>query len=215
MPLFRELWAEEVVTRSASSTGSSNSPSAAMRAWVAEAHGEVVGFGELAPALGASGEGIAGIWSGVLPPSAVAASGRASSRRPPNIVGTAPVGSNRPSGTTSGRTGLRPAARVRGRRSGTGSSRSARASASRAAGGSEVIRFAEVRERERELFELYDAAERDMPDDYTHAMAFEDWLRETLGTRARPRPERRRPRRRPPAAFAWLIADRRAARPTR
>ena len=70
-----------------------------------------------------------------------------------------------------------------------------------------------MRDRERELFELYDAAERDMPDDYTHAMAFEDWLPETLGN-----PEldldlsavvlvgdR-------PAAFAWLIADREGAR---
>ena len=72
-----------------------------------------------------------------------------------------------------------------------------------------VVRLREVRDRERELFELYDAAERDMPDDYTHAMAFEDWLPETLGN-----PEldldlsavvlvagR-------PAAFAWLTADR-------
>ena len=70
-----------------------------------------------------------------------------------------------------------------------------------------------MRDRERELFELYDAAERDMPDDYTHAMAFEDWLPETLGN-----PEldldlsavvlvgdR-------PAAFAWLTADREGAR---
>ena len=79
-----------------------------------------------------------------------------------------------------------------------------------------VVRLREVRDRERELFELHDSAERDMPDDYTHAMAFEDWLPETLGN-----PELDLDLsavvlvRDQPAAFAWLIADRGRARPTR
>ena len=76
-----------------------------------------------------------------------------------------------------------------------------------------VVRLREVRDRERELFALYDSAERDMPDDYTHAMAFEDWLPETLGNpeldldlSAVVLVDGR------PAAFAWLTADREGAR---
>ena len=187
-----------------------------MRAWVADTRrGRRVR--ELAPALGASGGRDRGHLVGCA------------ARLPPSRPRDAPLRDGR----RAHRSARRPSARVdrSGRRAGrgpspggsgsrkdgassTGNWRSARRqSRSRARGEVSVVRLREVRDRERELFEFYDSAERDMPDDYTHAMAFEDWLPETLGN-----PEldldlsavvlvRDRP-----AAFAWLIADREGAR---
>lgn len=87
------------------------------------------------------------------------------------------------------------------------------AQAPRVPDGFRVVRLAEVRPQERELFELYEAAHADMPSDHTHALVFEEWVRETLenpeldlemssvvlaGDR--------------PAAFAWLTSDRETRR---
>jgi GNAT superfamily N-acetyltransferase len=75
--------------------------------------------------------------------------------------------------------------------------------------GFRVVRLAEVRDRERALFELYDAAHADMPSDHAHALEFEEWRSETFqnpeldfeassvvvtGDR--------------PVAFAWIASER-------
>ncbi len=219
MPLFRELWAEEVVTAPGLVHWIEQQPErAAMRAWVAEAGGEVIGFGNSRLRWALQAEGIAGIWSGVVPAYRRRGLGtRLFETAAAHIVGH---GARRLESTVRDD---EPEARAFARRLGFEEGRSeqywelevvsaAGAKAERF-GEVSVARLREVRDRERELFALYDAAERDMPDDYTHAMAFEDWLPETLGN-----PEldldlsavvlvgdR-------PAAFAWLTADREGAR---
>jgi GNAT superfamily N-acetyltransferase len=75
--------------------------------------------------------------------------------------------------------------------------------------GVEVVRLGEVADRQRELFELFDAAHSDMPSDHTYTLRFEEWLPEALGDPAldfevsavvlvdgRP------------ASFAWINSDR-------
>jgi GNAT superfamily N-acetyltransferase len=219
MPLFRELWAEEVVTPPGLVHWIEKQPDrAAMRAWVAEADGEIAGFGNSRLRWALQAEGIAGIWSGVLPAYRRRGLGtRLFETAAAHIVGH---GARRLESTVRDD---EPDARAFARRLGFEEGRSEQyweleigsAAVTKAEPGGEVsvVRLRDVRDRERELFELYDAAERDMPDDYTHSMAFEDWLPETLGN-----PEldfelsavvlvRDRP-----AAFAWLIADREGAR---
>lgn len=46
--------------------------------------------------------------------------------------------------------------------------------------GFDVVPLRDLRDRERDLFELYDAAHRDMPGDHQHVLEFEEWRRETL-----------------------------------
>jgi GNAT superfamily N-acetyltransferase len=219
MPLFRELWAEEVVTTPGLVHWIERQPErAAMRAWVAETRGEIVGFSNSRLRWALQAEGVAGIWSGVLPAYRRRGLGkRLFETAAAHIVGH---GARRLESTVRND---EPYARAFARRLGFEEGRSEQywelevgsAAGAKAAPADKVsvVRLREVRDRERELFELYDAAERDMPDDYTHAMAFEEWLPETLGN-----PEldldlsavvlvgdR-------PAAFAWLIADREGAR---
>ncbi len=79
----------------------------------------------------------------------------------------------------------------------------------RAPAGFRIARLGELRQQERDLFELYDSAHSDMPSDHTLQLEFEEWKRETLenpeldlelssivmaGDR--------------PVAFAWLTSDR-------
>jgi GNAT superfamily N-acetyltransferase len=86
---------------------------------------------------------------------------------------------------------------------------SVEAPAPRAPDGFRVVRLADQRERESDLFELFNSAHADMPSDHTHELVFEEWRRETLenpeldlemsavvlaGDR--------------PVAFAWLASDR-------
>ena len=219
MPLFRELWAEEVVTAPGLVHWIEQQPErAAMRAWVAEARREIVGFANSRLRWALQTEGIAGIWSGVLPAFRRRGLGtRLFETAAAHIVGH---GARRLESTVRND---QPDARAFARRLGFEEGRSEQywelevgsAAGAKAEPASQVsvVPLREVRDRERELFDLYDSAERDMPDDYTHAMAFEDWLPETLGN-----PEldldlsavvlvgdR-------PAAFAWLTADREGAR---
>jgi GNAT superfamily N-acetyltransferase len=219
MPLFRELWAEEVVTPQGLVHWIAKQPErAAMQAWVAEADGEIAGFGNSRLRWALQAQGIAGVWSGVLPVYRRRGLGmRLFETAAAHIVGH---GARRLESTVRDDD---PDARAFARRLGFEEGRSeqywelevgsAAITKAEPAGEVSVVRLREVRDRERELFELYDSAERDMPDDYTHAMAFEDWLPETLGN-----PEldfelsavvlvRDRP-----AAFAWLTADREGAR---
>lgn len=46
--------------------------------------------------------------------------------------------------------------------------------------GFRLVRLQELRARERELFDLYDAAHRDMPADHPYALEFDEWRTETL-----------------------------------
>lgn len=75
--------------------------------------------------------------------------------------------------------------------------------------GAELVRLRDVVDRERDLFELYDAAHSDMPGDETWTLEFDEWRNETLrsptldaDTSAVVLVEGR------PAAFAWLNSDR-------
>jgi GNAT superfamily N-acetyltransferase len=219
MPLFRQLWAEEVVTPTGLVHWIERQPErAAMRAWVAEERGEIAGFANSRLRWALEAEGIAGIWSGVLPP--FRRDGLGSRLYETAAAHIVEHGARRLESTVRED---EPEGRAFARRLGFEEGRSeqywelevgsAALAGTEAAGDVAVARLREVRARERELFELYDGAERDMPDDYTHAMAFEDWLPETLGN-----PEldldlsavvlvgER------PAAFAWLISDREGAR---
>ena len=187
MPLFRELWAEEVVTAPGLVHWIEQQPErAAMRAWVAEARREIVGFANSRLRWALQTEGIAGIWSGVLPAFRRRGLGtRLFETAAAHIVGH---GARRLESTVRND---QPDARAFARRLGFEEGRSeqywelevgsAAGAKAEPAGEVSVVRLREVRDRERELFDLYDSAERDMPDDYTHAMAFEDWLPETLG----------------------------------
>jgi mycothiol synthase len=79
--------------------------------------------------------------------------------------------------------------------------------------GFRVVRLAELRDRERDLFDLYDAAHADMPGDHPYALDFDEWRRETFenpeldfetsslvlaGDR--------------PVSFAWLTTDQESRR---
>ena len=75
--------------------------------------------------------------------------------------------------------------------------------------GAEVVRLREVRDRERELFDLYDAAHSDMPGDDTYTLEFDEWLVHCLGdptldldVSSVVSVDGR------PAAFAWINTDR-------
>lgn len=75
--------------------------------------------------------------------------------------------------------------------------------------GAAIVRLRSVRDRERDLFELYDAAHTDMPGDDPYTLEFDEWLSETLGdptldldVSAVVLVEDR------PAAFAWVNSDR-------
>lgn len=79
--------------------------------------------------------------------------------------------------------------------------------------GFRVVRLTDLRKRERELFELYDAAHADMPSDHTHELVFKEWRRETfenpeldLETSSVVLAGDR------PVAFAWLTSDRETRR---
>ena len=219
MPLFRELWAEVVVTAPGLLHWIEEQPErAAMRAWVADTGGEIVGFGNSRLRWALQTEGIAGIWSGVLP--AFRRNGLGARLYETAAAHIVEHGARRLESTVrDDEPEGRAFARRLGFKEGRGEQYWELDVASAVLGRAEpaedatVVRLREVRDRERDLFELYDSAERDMPDDYTHAMAFEEWLPETLGN-----PEldlelsavvlvgER------PAAFAWLITDREGAR---
>jgi GNAT superfamily N-acetyltransferase len=69
MPLFRELWSEELVTPVGLVHWLERQPEqAAMRAWVAQEGEELVGFSNSRFRWALEEEGIAGTWTGVLGP---------------------------------------------------------------------------------------------------------------------------------------------------
>lgn len=219
MPLFRELWSEEVVTPPGLLHWLEAQPArAAMRAWVAEADGGIVAFanGRLRWAL--EEEGIAGLWVGVLPTHRRQGIGSALYELAEQHLRDR--GAHRLESTI--RDGDEEADRF-ARRRGYRHTRQEQywaldvgtfqAETRRPPDGVSVVRLTDVRDRERELFDLYSSAERDMPDDHTHSLTYEEWLPETLGN----------PELDPelsavvlvdgtPASFAWLISDREGRR---
>jgi GNAT superfamily N-acetyltransferase len=183
-----------------------------MRAWVADAGGEIVGFANARIRWAVAAEGIASAWAGVFP-----------SHRRRGVGGRlyelaeAHLRSREVRRIESSYREDEPEGRAFAQKLGFGEARReqywklavAPAAELRSPEGVAVVRLREVRDRERELFELYHAAERDIPDDYPRTLAFEEWLPETLGN-----PEldldlsavvlvggR-------PASFAWLTSDR-------
>jgi GNAT superfamily N-acetyltransferase len=219
MPLFRELMWEAVITPPGLVHWLEGQPErAAMRAWVAEAEGEIVAFanGRLRWAL--EEEGIAGLWVGVLPPfrrrglgTALheLADGHLRDRGAHRLESTI-VDGDEPGRRFAERRGYRATRREQYWSLDVGAGDTAQPTTP---DGVTVVRLAHVRDRERELFDLYSSAERDMPDDHTPSIAFDEWQEETLGN--------------PeldlevsavvlvddsPASLAWLITDREGRR---
>jgi GNAT superfamily N-acetyltransferase len=214
MPFFRELWSEEVVTPAGFAHRLESQPErAAMQAWVADEAGQLVGFANARFRWALEEPGIAGLWVGVLP--AHRGRGLGASlytlaqehllqREARRLEST--VREDEDDGRAfAKRRGYRET-----RREQYWSLEVDRAaSVPSAPDGVRVFRLRDVLNRERELYELYDAAERDMPDDHVHTMAFEDWRRDTLENpeldselSAVVLVDDR------PASFAWLISDR-------
>lgn len=219
MPLLGELWSEDVVGALNLAHWLEGQPRrAAMRAWVAESAGKIVGFasGRLRWAL--QEEGVAGLWAGVLPAYRRRGLGTALYEAAEQHVRDHDANrleSTIRDGDDDGRRfaehrGFRETRREQYWSLDVGSGD---AGFPTVPDGVIVARLADVRDRERELFDLYSSAERDMPDDHTHSQRFEEWLPETLGN--------------PaldvdlsavvlvddaPASFAWLISDREGRR---
>jgi GNAT superfamily N-acetyltransferase len=219
MPLFRELWSEEVVTPAGLVHFTERQPErAAMRAWVADAGGEIVAFANALMRWAIQTEGIAGLWVGVLPAYRRQGIGARLFELAAEHVGA--HGARRlestyrehepEGGAFAERLGFRETRREQYWALDVDSAVIADV---QRPDSTTVVRLRDVRDRERELFDLYDAAERDMPDDHVHAIPYEDWLSGELGN-----PEldldfsavvlvgdR-------PASFAWLISDREGRR---
>lgn len=218
MPLFRELWSEEVITPPGLAHWIEEQPErAAMQVWVAEEAGELVAFANGRFRWALEEPGIAGLWVGVLPANRRQGLARSLYELAEGHVlarDARQLGSTVREDDEDGRA----FAKRRGYRETRGEQYWALTVDPDSAPpsppeGVEVVRLDEVLDRERDLFELYDAAERDMPDDHVHTMEFDDWKRETLGN----------PELDPdlsavvlvgdrPASFSWLISDRDGAR---
>jgi GNAT superfamily N-acetyltransferase len=218
-PLFRELWSEAVVTPTGLIHYHESQPErAAMRAWVAEDAGAIVGFANARMRWALAEEGIASAWAGVLP-----------SHRRRGLGGRlyelaeAHLRDQRAQRIESNYRPDEPEGRRFAERLGFEETRReqywaldvspAEVAQPQPPKGVAVVRLREVRDRERELFDLYGAAERDMPDDHPHELAFEEWLPESLGNpeldlevSAVVLVDDR------PASFAWLVADREGRR---
>lgn len=214
MPLFRELWAEEVVTPVGLVHWLESQPErAAMQAWVAEEDGDLVAFANARFRWALEEPGIAGLWVGVLPAHRRRGLARSLYRLAEEHLlarDARRLGSTVREDEADGRAFAKRLGYREGRRERYWSLEvPPGAAAPSPPADVNVVRLAEVIDRPHDLFELYDAAERDMPDDHVHTMEFDDWKRETLGN-----PEldaelsavvlvgNR------PASFAWLTADR-------
>ncbi len=213
MPLFRELWSEEVVTPPGLVHWIEQQPErAAMQAWVADEGGELVAFAN-ARFRALQEPGIAGLWVGVLPTHR--RRGLATSLyelveahaldRDARQLGSTVREDEEIGRAFAKRRGYRET-----RREQYWSLEVEQAAlAPSPPDGVRIVRLAEMLDRERDLYELFDAAERDMPDDHVHTMEFEDWKQDTLDNpeldadlSAVVLVEDRL------ASFSWLISDR-------
>jgi GNAT superfamily N-acetyltransferase len=217
-PFFRELLPEEVVTQPGLIHWIEGQPErAAMRAWVAEESGEIIAFANARLRWALAEHGIGGLWVGVMP--AHRRRGLGGSLYDQAEAHLRALDAHRLESTIrAGDDEARRFSETRGYREtrheqywslDVQPSSSPRTPTE----GVSVVRLADVLDRERELFELYDLAERDMPDDHVHSMEFEDWRKETLGNpeldaqlSAVVLVDGR------PASFAFLISDREGRR---
>jgi GNAT superfamily N-acetyltransferase len=215
MPLFRELWSEEIVTPPGLIHWVEAQPErAAMRAWVAETSGDLVGFGNARLRWALAEPGIAGLWAGVMTDHRGRGTGRAlydlAERHARSLdahrLESTVRADDAEARSFAERRGYRE---TRQEQYWSLDVRSATTERREPPAGVTVVRLGDLLDRERELFELYDAAERDMPDDHVHTMEFDDWREGTLGN----------PELDPqlsavvlvdgrPASFAWLTSDR-------
>jgi GNAT superfamily N-acetyltransferase len=219
MPFFRELWPEVVVTPPGLVHFIEGQPErAAMRAWVVDAGGEIVGFANARMRWALEEEGIAGLWAGVFSPHRRRGIGAALYELAEQHLrdrGAHRLESTIREDDEEGRTFAERRGYTETRREQYWSLDvgSTEAASPVPPEGIAIVHLADFLDRERELFELYALAERDMPDDHTHAMQYDEWQQETLGN----------PELDPelsavvlvggkPASFAWLVSDREGRR---
>ena len=215
VPLFRALIPGEVQTGPAIRHWIASQPArAGMRAWTAVSGRQVVGWANTRLRWSIEEKDVAGGWVGVLPEHR--RSGLGSGLYELAETHARSLGARRFTSFTmeasdDGRAFARRRGFEEGRREQYWELDVATAALRNAPPppGAEVVRLRALRDRERELFELYDAAHSDMPGDETRTLEFEEWLPETLGDptldldlSAVVLVDGR------PAAFAWLNADR-------
>ena len=215
MPLFRALLPEQIQTGPAIRHWVESMPArAGMRSWVAVLGGEVVGWANARLRWDLDDEHIAGGWVGVLPESRGGGLGSELSRLAEEHARA--LGARRLKSFLRDDDGpSRAFARKRGFREGRGDQywalepREARLREAPAPPGAEVVPLRHVAERQRELFELFDAAHSDMPGDHRYTLRFDEWVPEALGDptldldlSAVVLAEGR------PVSFAWINSDR-------
>lgn len=213
MPFFREVLPHAVITPAGLVHFLERHPErAAMRAWAADLNGEIVGFADARLRWAIAAEGIGAMWLGVLP----AHRHRGLGTRFYELA-TAHLMSHRAHQVESFYREGDEAGRAFAARLGFEDGRLDQIwtlevppdfPEPEARPETRVVRLRDVRNREHDLFDLYRAAEQDMPDDHPRELVFEEWLTVTLGD-----PELDFERSAVvlvndrPASFAWLITD--------
>jgi GNAT superfamily N-acetyltransferase len=215
VPLFRALIPGEVQTAPAIRHWIASQPDrAGMRAWAAVAGSTLVGWANTRLRWAIEETDVAGGWVGVLPE--YRRSGLGSrlyelAEEHARSLGARRFTSFTVEASDDGRAFARHRGFEEGRREQYWELDVATAALRHAPPppGAELVRLRALIDRERELFELYDAAHSDMPGDETWRLDFEDWLPETLGdptldldSSAIVLVDDR------PVAFSWLLTDR-------
>jgi GNAT superfamily N-acetyltransferase len=215
VPLFRALVPGVVYTGPAIRHWIESMPARArMQAWTALSGGEIVGWANAALRWSVQADGVIGGWVGILPEYRRAGLGsrlyELAEEHARSLDGRRFKSFTRRD-SEDGRGFARRRGFVEGRLEqyweldvATAALRHARQPP-----GVDVVRLRDVVDRERELFELYEAAHRDMPGDEPQTLEFDEWLPEALGgptldldVSAVVLVDGR------PAAFAWLHTDR-------
>lgn len=214
-PLFRQLIPGEVQTGPAIRHWIESQPArAGMQAWSAVLDEEIVGWANARLRWSLEADDVAGGWVGVLPEHRRRGLGSALYRLAEDharALGAARFTSFAMESDEKGRAFAARRGFREGRRDqhweldvDTAARRNAEPPP-----GAELVRLRAVRDRERDLFELYDAAHTDMPGDDPYTLEFDEWLPEALGdpsldldVSAVVLVDGR------PAAFAWLNTDR-------
>ena len=187
VPLFRALLPGNVHTGPAIRHWVDSMPARAeFCAWVAVHDGEVVGWANTRLRWDLDAEGVAGSWIGVLTEHRRRGVGSAFARLAEDHA--AALGARELNSFVREDDGpSRAFARKRGFREGRSDQewaldlREARLRDRPPSPGVEVVPLRDVVDRQRELFELYDAAHGDMPGDHVYALRFDEWFPEALG----------------------------------
>jgi GNAT superfamily N-acetyltransferase len=213
--LFRALVPADVYTGPAFRHWIESMPARAkMQAWTAFSGGEIVGWANARLRSSLQADDVAGGWVGVLPEHRQAGLGTRLyelAEEHARSLGARRLTSFTMEASEEGRTFARRRGFEEGRRDQCWELDLATAQLRNAPPppGAELIRLREVIDRERELFELYDAAHTDMPGDEAWRLEFDEWVPDALGAPALDLDlsavvlvDGR------PAAFAWLNTDR-------